>query len=402
MSATNAAEPPPGSWRRRLGLTRGAVAAIATMMAVGVAVGLMPPLIALNLAADGVSERIIGVLVAIVALASLAITPLASRIAARFGTVQVIILCTLAAAIVILTVSATRNIVLLFPILFVYGTALTLCFTLSEFWINAVTADTHRGLVMGIYATMLSIGFAIGPGIIAVLGYATVWPFLVGATVMVASAVPAFLARDVSPDFKAAPRRPFFAYIFAVPAATFGVFVFANAEQSGFAFLPLWGQHINYDASMAVLLASAMTLGNVMFQIPIGLIADRIDRRIVLLGCGTMGVLGMALAWVASGSPASLMPVLFIWGGASAGLYTVGLAHLASRFSGAELASANAAFVFCYALGMLVGPIITGDAVERAPTYGFPLAVGAIFALYVLIVAARIISDRRRTPAAGA
>ncbi len=47
-------------------------------------------------------------------------------------------------------------------------------------------------------------------------------------------------------------------------------------------------------------------------------------------------------------------------GGVVAGLYTVGLAHLGSRLGGADLAAANAAFIFCYSLGMLVGPQTLG------------------------------------------
>jgi MFS family permease len=172
--------------------------------------------------------------------------------------------------------------------------------------------------------------------------------------------------------------------------ATFGVFVFAMSEQSGFAFLPLWGSHLGFDPSLAVLLAAAMTLGNVVFQIPIGFLADRVDRRLVLLACGLVGSLGMAAAWAVSGSAPALMLVLLVWGGASAGIYTVGLAHLASRFSGGDLAGANAAFIFCYALGMLIGPVAVGDAMARAPTYGLPLVLGSAFAVYSLVVALRI------------
>ena len=96
-----------------------------------------------------------------------------------------------------------------------------------------------------------------------------------------------------------------------------------------------------------------------------------------------------------SGSLVALAAVLFVWGGATAGLYTAGLAHLASRFSGGELASANAAFVFCYASGMLAGPLVIGDAMARAPAHGFPLVLAIVFAAYAVIVAVRM---RRARP----
>jgi len=374
----------------RLGLTRGAVAAIATMAAAGVAASLMPPLVSLNLAAQGVSERMIGLLIATVAVSALAITPLATSLAARFGTARLIAACVLAAAAVFPTVWLSNALTMLFPLLFVYGAVVTLCFTLSEYWINATTPEHRRGLVMGIYATILSLGFAAGPTIVALVGFVSITPFLIGSAIMAAAAIPALAARGFSPEFEAAPRRRFAAFIFAVPVATFGVFVFAMSEQSGFAFLPLWGSHLGFDPSLAVLLAAAMTLGNVVFQIPIGFLADRVDRRLVLLACGLVGSLGMAAAWAVSGSAPALMLVLLVWGGASAGIYTVGLAHLASRFSGGDLAGANAAFIFCYALGMLIGPVAVGDAMARAPTYGLPLVLGSAFAVYSLVVALRI------------
>ena len=63
-------------------------------------------------------------------------------------------------------------------------------------------------------------------------------------------------------------------------------------------------------------------------------------------------------------------------------------------YAGADLASANAAFIFCYALGMLVGPVMAGDAMARAPTFGLPLALGCTFAVYTVIVVVRMLGAR--------
>ena len=377
------------------GITLGAAAAIATMVSVGIGISLLPPLLSLTLSARGVSERMIGLLVATIALSALVSTPFAARIAARIGTAATIATCTFIAAGIIPFVWVIRSLALLFPLVFVYGVAVTLCFVLSEYWINAVTPQQRRGFIMGLYATMLSIGFALGPGIIAILGYATIKPFIVGSLLFALAGLPTIMARDLSPDFGGETRHRFLPFIFAVPAATFGVFVFAIGESSGFTFLPIWGQNLAFTPFVVPLLASAMTLGNALFQIPLGLLADRFDKRIVLLICGIIGFAGMAAAWVVAASPAILMAVLFVWGGVTGGLYTVGLAHLASRFSGSELASATAAFIFCYALGMLIGPLAVGDSLARWPIAGFPLVLGFVFAAYGLVMAWRIAVSRK-------
>ena len=64
--------------------------------------------------------------------------------------------------------------------------------------------------------------------------------------------------------------------------------------------------------------------------------------------------------------------------------------------SGADLASANAAFVFCYALGMLVGPQTIGVAMDVAGHHGFAWALAFFFGLYVLLTVFRIVLAPKR------
>lgn len=379
---------------RRTGLTKGALTAISTIVPVGIAIGLLPPLLALTLSDRGASERIIGLLVALMAGAALFATPYAATLGAKYGVGRTIAGMILLAAIMVPIFWLIDHIAILLPLAFIYGASMAICFALSEYWINAATPTKRRGLVMGVYATLLSIGFATGPALLVVVGIGSIRPFLLGSAILLVSAIPAILGRRKAPEFHAPESRNFIRFIIAVPTATLGVLVFAAAEIAGFSFLPLWGKHLGYPLALLPLLASAMTLGNVMFQIPLGLLADRVDRRHILLVLGIVGCLGMLLALEVSHSPRLLIPVLFFWGGAIAGLYTVGLAHLAHRFKGSDLAGATSAFVFCYAVGMLCGPLMQGEAMTRFPTNGFPLVLSAIFAAYSVFVALRIFTAR--------
>ena len=54
-----------------------------------------------------------------------------------------------------------------FPLRAVLHVALTVLFILSEFWISTSAPPHRRGLVLGLYATVLSLGFAGGPWLFA-------------------------------------------------------------------------------------------------------------------------------------------------------------------------------------------------------------------------------------------
>ena len=82
--------------------------------------------------------------------------------------------------------------------------------------------------------------------------------------------------------------------------------------------------------------------------------------------------------------------LLFVWGGVVAALYTIGLAHLGSRLSGHDLASANAAFVLCYGLGMVLGPQAIGIGMDLFGTDGFGWSLALFFAAYIALVVAAL------------
>ena len=82
--------------------------------------------------------------------------------------------------------------------------------------------------------------------------------------------------------------------------------------------------------------------------------------------------------------------IMFIWGGVVAGLYTVGLAHLASRTPPAALAQANAAFVFCYGVGMLMGPQAIGATMDIFGPNGFAYALAAFFLMFIVLTTTRM------------
>ncbi len=371
-------------------------AAIASISAVGIALGLGLPLLSVILEQRGISASLIGANTAVAGIASLLAAPLITPIARRLG-----VRLSMLIAIALSGVSALGFYFLTpfwtwFPLRLVFHFAITALFVLSEFWITAAAPPGKRGFVLGIYATVLSLGFAAGPFIFSQVGSAGILPFAIGAGVIFASAIPLFFAWNRQPALGERQRGSFWRYIFAVPTATGAVLIFGAVESGGFALFPIYGERLGFSESSAALLLTAIGLGNVLMQIPIGLVSDRVrDRRSLLSLFALIGLVGTLSLPLVAQDWLLMATLLFLWGGVVAGLYTVGLAHLGSKLAGSELASANAAFIFCYSAGMLVGPQTIGSSMDLFGANGFAWALALFFGLYLLLTLGRMAWARR-------
>ena len=363
-----------------------AIVTSAAAIATGLSLGL--PLLALVLQARGVSGTWIGLNTAVAGLASIVAPALVTPLARLFGAGRLLVGMLALVAVTFYAFHLVDGLAGWFVLRLVFHGALTIAFVVSEFWLVSLAPPEKRGLLVGIYATVFSVGLAVGPLVLAVTGSTGPLPFLVGACILAAAIVPAHLARRAPPDLHEESHHGTLGFVAAAPVATLAALAFGAVESGGLAILPLWGLAQGLDEGRAAWLLTAVGLGNVAMQIPIGLLADRLDKT-RLLGLFSLGsALGAALLpLAASSSLAATLALLFLWGGIAAGLYTIGLAALADRYHGSDLAGANAAFVSMYGVGMLVGPAAIGVGLDVSPAAGAPLVMAAFFALHLAVLA---------------
>jgi MFS family permease len=376
---------------------RSLIAAVAAISAVGIAIGLGLPLLSIIMEKRGISSTMIGINSAMAGIAAMAAAPFTTRLAHAWGTATTMLAAILLAAVSGLGFYYIQNFWLWFPLRLVFHGAITTLFILSEFWINAAAPPRRRGLVLGIYATVLSLGFATGPLLFSLLGSDGVLPFAVGAAIILLAAVPIFAARGESPIIDEKPELHFMRYILLVPTATAAVFIFGAVEVGGLSLFPIYATRAGFSEPQAALLLTVMGIGNMAFQIPLGMLSDRLaDRRRLLTVLAVIGLVGALSLPLISHSWVLMATVLLLWGGCVAGLYTVGLSHLGSRLVGADLAAANAAFIFCYAVGTVVGPQAIGAAMDVSGNDGFAWAIVAFFGFYLVLSLARMVFRPKR------
>jgi MFS family permease len=325
-------------------------------------------------------------------VAAMMAAPLTTKLAHKWGVAPIMIWAVFLSALSSLGFYYAESFWLWFPLRLVFHGATTTLFILSEFWINAASPPSKRGFVLGIYATVLSLGFAAGPLLFSLIGSEGVLPFAIGACAILMAALPIFIARNESPLIEEKPELHFMRYVFLVPTATAAVFVFGAVEAGGLSLFPIYATRSGFSETEAALLLTMMGVGNVVFQIPVGLLSDRLsDKRPLLSLMACMGLVGALLLPFIVTNWVVMAAILLFWGGCVSGLYTVGLSHLGSRLTGPDLAAANAAFVFCYAVGTVAGPQAIGTAIDVAGTSGFAWSIAGFFGLYVILSAGRLL-----------
>src|SRR5690606_15582050 len=142
----------------------------------------------------------------------------ATPLAARFGVVPTMLTMILVGGFSFVGFYFADSFWLWFPLRAVLHCALTLLFILSEFWISTSAPAHRRGLVLGIYATVLSLGFAFGPWLFAQIGSEGFQPFGIAFTLVILAAIPVLLAWRESPNMhKEKSANSFFRYVFLVP-----------------------------------------------------------------------------------------------------------------------------------------------------------------------------------------
>ncbi|WP_119461774.1 MFS transporter [Rhodospirillaceae bacterium SYSU D60014] len=359
-------------------------APIAGVLGVGVGFGAMIPLIALRLEQDGVDAGLIGMNSAMSPAAVLLIGPFLPRLIGWLGTLRSMYVALAVGTVAILLFPLLPTLWVWFVLRFVIGLATAVHWVVTETWVNTVASDRTRGRVMGVYATVIAAGFTVGPLIVSLIGIEGWLPFVLVALCIALSAVPLLLARDLAPPLPHRPDIRLWRLVVFAPTVMLGALAAGFIDISLFVMLPVYGLRAGFDQALAVQMLSVFVAGNLVLQMPLGWLADHTNPRTVLIGCTAAGVIGILLLPVLLPHGPLLWIMMFLWGGTTFGLYTVGLTLLGRRFPAAQLAGANTAFVMIYEIGSISGPVISGFAMDIWGGNGLVVTVGTVAAAFLL------------------
>ena len=390
----------------------------ATIVLLGIGYGTSISVLALHLAAHHIPELAMGGLASAFALGILAFSVPAGWAVQRFGAKA-----TFATALGGYALCVTS-----FPYLSTLAALSVARFFDGAFsvgvWVAAETAllsrsdKANKGFVMSLYAIAVALGYVVGPLLAAVVmpRWGTGTTFLVAGGFASAAVLVALFALDNDGGkgghegegegeaeghgakgegaAKASPSTVA-AVIWRVKTSCFGTFAYGYFQASVVLFLPIYLMKEKHVPAERTIFVTAFFAGGMLVMSTwAGRLGDRHGHLLVMRVLATIGG-AMVASFVLLPSFPLMCAAVFVSGATLASISPVSLALQGVVTPRAELGRANAFYNAAYAVGMLVGPTVSGLLSTRWGGNVMLFHLAALWAVFVALTVAFAGDDPR-------
>jgi len=231
-------------------------------------------------------------------------------------------------------------------------------FITTESWLNAKAPPEERGRVFSIYMVGTFLALAVGQVLIGRAEIETEAPFSAIVALFAVALVMVSTTRAEPPRATAAETLPTAQLARAAPVAVVGCVLSGLISGTFYALVPAWMQDADIARETIALFMLVAVLGGLAFQVPVGWLSDRFDRRLVLAGL-SLGFAGIAVVLVhVPRSLSTVLPPALLLGGFMSTLYPVCVSHAHDRMPADRVVAVSGKLILLSGLGSVVGPLI--------------------------------------------
>lgn len=233
------------------------------------------------------------------------------------------------------------------------------CYTVIEAWMQARLTNENRGRVMGGYRVVDITASSLAQMMIGLLEPAAYFSYNLLAILCCACLLPLAMTKIEQPPVPKALSLQIRKTWAVSPLGVAGVVV-AGLTSAAFRMVgPLYGLEVGLSAKEVGSFMALVLVGGAVAQYPTGWLADKLDRRWVLIGLSVISILScVAMAAASNGSAMLVLATAVFFGFATYPVFSVSFAH-ANDFSPPEdRVSLNATLFVFYAVGAIFSPVV--------------------------------------------
>jgi MFS family permease len=371
--------------RRALSVTAILVATILAQTSTGINSVLWP----VALQGHGHSNTLIGISLSLEIVAVIMLSSYITWLISRIGMALSIYIAGILRALAIIGLTYTENYYLWCIGIFIYGISTYTIIIALQTWLNTLTFERYKGLIIGFYSAAISLGVALGPVVLRFIDPADLWPVKINAGIALSAIAPLVIMYFLIPKITTSPNPRVAFTVKLSPAVMFSALAGGVTFFGLPAFLTLFGMKNGLELGQASLLITAFMLGSISVGLLISLLSDFIDRRYVIIVCFFVGLLCAVYLSMAIYNYHYALALLFVWGGVAGGIYAVGLTIIGERFREEDQVSANTAYALMDSIGGAIGVNAIGFAMDMMGSEGLAYVIVTVAVSYFIFALSR-------------
>ena len=253
-------------------------------------------------------------------------------------------------------------------------------YIVAESWLNNTTANDMRGRALSLYMIAQMLGIVAAQALFTQFDPASYTLFVIVSVAVSLAFTPILLSATPLPPFEKNKPMGFVQLYRTSPLGFVGIFLLGAVFSALFGMSGVFGAAARLSGSQIATMVSAIYLGGMLLQYPIGWLSDRTDRRRMILAGAVIAALACLLGFSGLGGFAGSVAAAFLVGGMANPLYGILLAYTNDYLEQDAMAGASARLLFVNGLGAVGGPLVTGWLIARLGPEGFWVFPGALMA----------------------
>ncbi|MEL7150140.1 MAG: MFS transporter [Pseudomonadota bacterium] len=253
----------------------------------------------------------------------------------------------------------------------IFGFCFSGVYVTAESWLNNASTNDTRGKALSLYMIVQMSGIISSQALLNVADPAGFILFVIPSVLVSISFAPILLSAVPTPAFDTTQSMNFKRLYVTSPTSVIGMFLMGAVFAAQFGMASIYGIEAGLSVVEISLFVSAIFLGGLVLQYPIGWMSDRMDRRVLILASAVLGMAAALLGWFFGSVFEALLVAGFLMGGASNPLYALLIAYMNDYLDAEDMAAASGGLIFVNGLGAIVGPILTGWAMSQIGAQGF-------------------------------
>ncbi len=258
------------------------------------------------------------------------------------------------------------------------GFSLSGVYVTAESWLNNSATNETRGQSLSAYMLMQMFGLVAAQGILAA-GDPSGWLLFVIPSILVSlSFAPILLSAQPTPaieDVRPMSLRQLFT---TSPFASVSMLLMGAVFAGQFAMAAVYATDVGLNLQQLSAFISAIFIGAIILQYPIGYMSDRMDRRILIVGAAGAGALVSVAGAFFGGNYYALLIIAALSGGLAQPMYALLIAYTNDYLEPADMPAASGAMIFTNGIGAVTGPPLMGLLMSVVGPSGFWLFLAGV------------------------